>query len=389
MDPATMAVNCHTPNLSCLLVGASLGEASITVRKEHWTHPEDPTSVLWFWRTKSCVCCCSVPKSCLTLCNPRDCSLPGFPVLHHLPELAQTHVHQVSAAIQPSYPLSFFSFCLQSFPESGSFPMSWLFTSGGQRTGASASASVLSVNIQGWLPLRSTGWISLLSKGLWRVFSSTTNRSINFSVLGLLRGPTLTFVHNYWKKTIALTIRIFVGKVVSLLLIMLSKFVIAFLPRSKCLLISWLRSLFAVILEPKKMKSATVSTFCPSICHEVMGLDAMILVLWMLSFKPAFALSSFTFIKKFFIFSSLSIIRVVSCVFLRLLIFLLTITIPAWDSCSLAFCMMYSAYTLNKQDDNIQTWHIPFPILNQSVLPCPVLIIVSWPEYRFLRKQAK
>ena len=152
---------------------------------------------------------------------------------------------------------------LSIFPASETFPMSWLFASGGQSIGASASASVLSMNIQGWLPLRWTGWISLLSKGLWRVFSSTTNRSINFLVLSLLYGPTLTFVHNYWKKTIALTTRIFVGKVVALLFIMLSKFVIAFLPRSNCLLISWLKSLLAVILEPKKIKSVTVSIVVP------------------------------------------------------------------------------------------------------------------------------
>ena len=140
-----------------------------------------------------------------------DCSTPGFPVLHHLPELAQTHVHQVSDAIQPSYPLSFFSFCLQSFPESGSFPMSWLFASGGQRIGASASASASSPfnEHSGLISFKMTGWISLLSKGLWGVFSRTTNRSINFSVLSLLYGPTLTFVHNDWKKTIALTRQIF------------------------------------------------------------------------------------------------------------------------------------------------------------------------------------
>ena len=101
-------------------------------------------------------------------------------------------------------------------------------------------------------------------------------------------------------KTIALTRRTFVGKVMSLLFNMLSRLVIAFLPRSKLLLISWLQSPSAVILEPRKVKSATVSTVSPSICHEVMGPDAMILVFLMLSFKPAFLLSSFTFIKRLF-----------------------------------------------------------------------------------------
>ena len=110
-------------------------------------------------------------------------------------------------------------------------------------------------------------------------------------------------------KTIALTIWTFVGKVMSLFLNMLSRLVITFLPRSKHLLISWLQSPSAVILEPPKIKSATVSTY---ICHEVMGLDAMILVFWMLSLKPTFWLSSFTFVKRLFSSPSLSAIRVVS-----------------------------------------------------------------------------
>ena len=105
-------------------------------------------------------------------------------------------------------------------------------------------------------------------------------------------------------KTIALTIRTFVGKVTSLLFNMLSRLVIAFLPRSKHLLISWLQSPSAVILKPKKKKSVTVSIVSPSICHEVMGSDAMILVFWMLSFKPPFSLSSFTVIKRLFSSSS-------------------------------------------------------------------------------------
>ena len=92
-------------------------------------------------------------------------------------------------------------------------------------------------------------------------------------------------------KTIALTIQTFVGKAMSLFFKTLSRFVISFLPSSKRLLISWLQSPSAVIWEPKKRKSVTASTFPPSICHEVMGLDAMILVFWMLSFKSAFSLS--------------------------------------------------------------------------------------------------
>ena len=132
----------------------------------------------------------------------------------------------------------------------------------------------------------------------------------------------------------------FVGKVMSPLFNMLSRFVIAFLLKSKCLLISWLQSPSKVILKPKKIKFATVSIFSPPICHEVMGPDAMILVFWMLSFKPAFLLSSFTVFKRFFSSSSLSAIRVVSSVYLMLLILLPAILIPACDSTSTAFHMM-------------------------------------------------
>ena len=119
--------------------------------------------------------CCSVTKSCLILCDPMDRSMPGFPVLHHLLELAQTHVHQVDDVIQTSHTLSSpsISSCLQSFPATGSFPVSWLFASGGQSIAVSASTSVLTMNIQDWSPLGLTGLISLQSKGLSRVFSNT------------------------------------------------------------------------------------------------------------------------------------------------------------------------------------------------------------------------
>ena len=166
---------------------------------------------------------------------------------------------------------------------------------------------------------------------------------------------------------------------------MLSRLVIAFLSRSKCLLILWLLSPSAAILEPPKIKSFIVSIVSLSICHEVMGLDAMILVFWMLSFKPTFSLSSFTFIKRLFS-SSPSAIRVVLSAYLRLLIFLPAILIPACASCSLAFCMIYFAYKLNKQGDNIQPWHTPFPIWNQSVIPCPTLLLLDILNLQFLRR---
>ena len=139
----------------------------------------------------------------------------------------------------------------------------------------------------------------------------------------------------------------------SLLLNMLSRSVKSILPRSKRLLILWLQSPSAVILEPQKIKSDTVSS---SICHEVMGPDAMIFFFWMLSFKPTFSLSSFTFIKRLFTSSSLSATRVGSSAYLRLLMFLPAILTPAWASSSPYF----SWCTL--QGDNIQHWCTPFPI---------------------------
>ena len=174
----------------------------------------------------------------------------------------------------------------------------------------------------------------------------------------------------------------------SLLFNMLSRLDIAFLPTSMCFLISWLQSPCAVILEPKIIKSVTVSIVSPCIYHELMGLDAMILIFWMFSLNPTFPLSSFTFIKRLFS-SSLSAIRVVSSAYLSLLIFLPEILIPTCASSSPVFLMMYFAYKLNKQSDNMQPWCTPFPIWNQFVVPCPILTVASWSAYRFLRRQVR
>ena len=141
--------------------------------------------------------CCSITKSCLTLCNPMNCSMPVFSVLHCLPEFAQTDVHWVDAAISSS--VTPFSSCLQSFPASGSFPMGQLFSSGSQSTGASASESFLPMNIQCWFSLALTGLISLLSKELWRVFFSTTVQKHQFFGTQLSSSPTLTCIHDHWK----------------------------------------------------------------------------------------------------------------------------------------------------------------------------------------------
>ena len=157
--------------------------------------------------------------------------------------------------------------CLQSFPASSSFPVSQLFEPGGQSIGASALASVPPVNIHGWFPGFS-GLISLLSRLLSRVFSNTTVPKHQF--FGLVYRPTLTSIQDAGK-TIALTTWTFVGKVMFLLFNTLSRFAMAFLPRGKCLLISWMQFLF---LESKKIKSVTVFIFSP-IYHEVMGWDGM------------------------------------------------------------------------------------------------------------------
>ena len=142
---------------------------------------------------------CSVTQSYPTLCDPMDCSTPGFPVHHQLPELAHTHVYRVGEAMQPSHPLLSPSPLAFSLPASGSFQMSQFFTSGGQRIGVSASASVLPMNIQNRFSLRLTGWISFQSKGLSRVFSNTTVQKHQFFMLSFLYRPTLTSIHNYWK----------------------------------------------------------------------------------------------------------------------------------------------------------------------------------------------
>ena len=192
------------------------------------------------------------------------------------------------------------------------------------------------MNIRDWFPLEWTGWLSLQSKGLSSLLQHHRSKASILQCSAFFMVPLL-YLYMTIGKTIALTRWILVGKVMSLLFNMLSRFVIAFLPRSKHLLISWLQSPSAVILESPKIKSLTVSIVCPTICHEVMELDAKISVFWMLNFKLAFSLSSFTFIKRLFSSSSLSAVKVVSSAHLSLLIFLPAILIPAFASSSLAF----------------------------------------------------
>ena len=155
-----------------------------------------------------------------------DCSTPDLPVHHQLLEFTQTHVHWVSDWVSslshPTISSSVipFSSHLQSFPASRSFPMSQLFTSCGQSIGVSASTSVLPMNIQDWFPLGWTRWISLQSKGFSRVLSNTTVH--NSSVLSFLYSLTLTPIHDHWKNHSLDYTQTFVGKVMSLLLNMLS-----------------------------------------------------------------------------------------------------------------------------------------------------------------------
>ena len=158
-------------------------------------------------------------------------------------------------------------------------------------------------------------------------------------------------------KTIVLTRWTFVGKVMSLLFNMLSKWVITFLPKSNHPLISWLQSPSAVILEPPKLKSLTISIVSPSIYYEVMGLDAMIFVFWMLSYKPTFSLFLFHFHQEA-LSSLLSAIRVVSSTYLSLLLFLPEILIPACTSSSPAFLMMIKPWSPAFQADSLSSWGV-------------------------------
>ena len=273
---------------------------------------------------------CSVAKSYLTLCNPMDYSMSGFPKLHCLPKLAQIHIHWVTDAIQPSQPLLPLSPpALNLSQHQGHFQ--WVSSS-------YQVAKVLELQLQHQL----FQWIfrtDLLQNGLVgspysprdsQESSPTPQfKSINSSAVSLLYCPTLIFIHDSWKNH---SFNILVGKVMSLLqitadsdcsheikrrlllgrksmtnldIILPTRICIASLLR-KQLLILWLQPLSSVILKPKKIIPTTVSTFSPSINHKVMEPDAMILGFWMLSFKPVFQLFSFILIKRLFSSSSLS-----------------------------------------------------------------------------------
>jgi len=229
----------------------------------------------------------SVAQSCSTFCDPMNCNTPGLPIHHQLPEFTQIHVHRVSdtilslrhTSIESLIPSSHLILCcpllfLPSSPPSirvfsnestlhMTWPKYWSF-----------SFSISTSNEHPGLISFRMDWLDFLAvQGTPKSFLQ--HHSSKASILQCSVFFTVQLSHPYMTtgKTTALTRWTFVGKVVSLLLNMLSRLVITFLPSRKCLLISWLKSLSAVILEPPKIKSDTVSTVSPSICHEVMGQD--------------------------------------------------------------------------------------------------------------------
>ena len=308
----------------------------------------------------------SVAQLCPTLCYSMDYSTPGFPVLHQLLELATTRIHWVGDAIQPSHLLSFTSPALnlshiRVFSNESVLHIRW-------PNYQSFSFSISPSNeYSGLISSRIDFCSPRTLKSLLQHHSSKAS-ILQHSAFFM---DQLSYPYMTSGKTIALTRPIFLGKVMSLLFNMLSRWVIAFLPRSEYLLISWLQSLSAVILEPRKIKCHCFYCF-PSICHEVMGPDAMIFVFWMLSFNI------FTF---YHFYSPLSLSSGGSLVLLCFLhkggVICISEVIdisPSNLDSSLCFIqpalrMIYSAYKLNKQGDSVQPWDTPFPIWNQSVVP--------------------
>ena len=213
---------------------------------------------------------CSAMSS-LTLCNPMDCSMPGFPVHHQLPELL---VHRISDAIRPSHPCHPLLFPPSIFPSIRVFSKVSVL---GIRWSKYWSFSFSVSPSNGYSELISfrMHWLDLLAvQGTLK--SLLQHQSSKASIVWCSAFFMVQLSHPYMMtgETIALTVWTFVGKVMSLLFNMLSRLVIAFLPKSKHLLISWLHSPSAMILEPKEIKSVTVSIVSPSMCHEVVGPDA-------------------------------------------------------------------------------------------------------------------
>ena len=203
----------------------------------------------------------------------------------------------------------------------------------------------------------------------------------------LLYSPALTTICDQFKGH-SLEYMDFFSRVMSLLFNMLSRFVLTFLTRGDHLLISWLQSPSAVISEPKKMMKFHYFYLFPFHlpCKNGARWHYLSFFFLIFTFKLALSLSSFILIKSLFISSSFFAIRVVSYAYLRSLMFLPRILIPACNSSSPTFLIMCSVYRLNNQGDSRQPCCTPFLILNQSVVPYMVLTIESWPIYRFLRR---
>ena len=286
------------------------------------------------------VCCCSMAKSCPTLCDPIDCSTPGSYVLHYLPEFAQIHVHWVGDAIQPSHPLLPLLLLPSIFPSISVFPNEsvlrirmanyWSF-----------SFSISPSNEYSGLFSFRIDWFDLLAvpgtlKSVLQHHSSKASIlwcSVFFTVQ--LSQPYMTT-----EKTIAMTIRTFVVQVMSLLFN--TVYVCHSFPSKEQASLNFMATV--TMLNDFGVQEKKICHWChffPFFCNEAMRLDAMTIVFWMLKFYPIFSPSSFTFIKRLFSTSSLSAIRVVSSAYLRLLIFLPAILIPACDSFSPAFHMVY------------------------------------------------
>ena len=234
-----------------------------------------------------------------------DCKTQGFPVFLYLPELAQTHVHWVSDALPPASPPAFYLSQIRVFSNESALPIRW------PKYWSFSFSISPSIEYSGLISFK-IEWFDLLAvQGILK--SLVQHHSLKISILQCSAFFMVQLSYSYMitGKTIALTRQTFVCKVMSLLFNMLSGFVITFLPRRRCLLISWLQSPSTMILEPKKIKSHSFHSHLPPL-----------FVLWMLSFKPTFLLFSFTLIKRLFSSSLFSAIMVVSSPYLRLLIFL-------------------------------------------------------------------
>ena len=232
-------------------------------------------------------------------------STPGSSVLHQLPELAQAPVHQ--SVMPPSHRI----LCHPLLPSPAIFPSIGVFSNESAlhtRWPKYWSFTFSPSNEYSGLIFFRMDRFDLAVQGTLKSLLQHHSSKTSLLQCSVFFRVQLSHVYMTTGKTIALPIRTFVSKLMSLLFNTLSRFVIAFLPRSKHLWISWLQSLSTVILEPKNIKSVTASTFPPSVCHEVMGPGAIILVLWTLNFKSAFSLSSLTLIERLFSSSSLSVL---------------------------------------------------------------------------------